>query len=933
MFNKTQNALLTVSTFRYALKELNKMRITKYLFATVVFIALSFQLSYSQNCEKIGNDAITYLKLHYEKIDTAAEDISFLTSIGKCYLISENGRKALKEFEVSDELKTRDPGLILLVINSRSMKESKERQYWLNLYGLMTRPQIKKLYGILSREFVKLKLIDDKYDKKRIAIKKKYLQKWEQMDGNKSRFDILVLGINKRNDEFSVYKYNNGKFHDFQIENNVCSFEDLILITPQTINTNEFLIKKHSDRTRESFILDFKENLLAQKPDSIQYIKKLLTDNFDEKSTLVLNEYYISYWVDMIEYFDQDRNKMSQYEQLLNLEFEDLAVSKSKGQDIVNKKEWKKYTFYSNTRNYKKACVSLKKLLDNKQYLLKSPHNFAFSLYDLVIFGQNEDCKACISDIEKHIINNYEIEKDVIAEKLDKDVYINFATHLLLFDFYIEYGQSDRIKSIARKLKSSSKDKIFGKEDKFAHIWYFNLNNLFYLDEFKKGSSLKDINSQAYSWAKKSNTYQYQDVEALRMEYLCYYALFQIINDKKFKAKNLLDILNEVIRLGENPSLPTYSYVEKHIASYIFNALSAEGIDDEGPQIILIGESIKKTSQDSIRIQGAITDESGINRLSINGKYIYIKQNYFKSDFVLEIGENTFKLLAEDSKGNITTKEIKIERIRVNDPFMERKDYALIFASDKYDNWSNLANPILDAQAIKKELEENYGFEVQLVLNPTRKEFQKWLFRYAEKDYGEYDQLLIFFTGHGDYEPKQKLGYLVFKDSKSSSIDYFRDTYFPLVTFKQLVDNINCDHIFLLLDACHSGTIDAKISSRELIKGEDKDKPLNKGNIDFLKSKLKFKSRPYLTSVGNLSSSDGEKGQHSPFARGILSVLRDYGTKNDILTYETLISSIQTIKTSFSSEENSDKNSGDDYSQYGKFGNEDPGSSFFFIRK
>ena len=49
----------------------------------------------------------------------------------------------------------------------------------------------------------------------------------------------------------------------------------------------------------------------------------------------------------------------------------------------------------------------------------------------------------------------------------------------------------------------------------------------------------------------------------------------------------------------------------------------------------------------------------------------------------------------------------------------QRRDYALLFATDVYDEWEDLSNPVYDATAIEKELREKYGFETELVLNET----------------------------------------------------------------------------------------------------------------------------------------------------------------------------------------------------------------------
>jgi hypothetical protein len=47
----------------------------------------------------------------------------------------------------------------------------------------------------------------------------------------------------------------------------------------------------------------------------------------------------------------------------------------------------------------------------------------------------------------------------------------------------------------------------------------------------------------------------------------------------------------------------------------------------------------------------------------------------------------------------------------------DRKDYALLFATDKYDNWPNLINPVSDAKALAVQLKEKFNFETRIVEN------------------------------------------------------------------------------------------------------------------------------------------------------------------------------------------------------------------------
>jgi hypothetical protein len=64
--------------------------------------------------------------------------------------------------------------LIVLILESKSISEEKEKQSWFDLYPLMNTEQINKLREILTREKEKLAEIEQKYQEKQEEIKKKY---------------------------------------------------------------------------------------------------------------------------------------------------------------------------------------------------------------------------------------------------------------------------------------------------------------------------------------------------------------------------------------------------------------------------------------------------------------------------------------------------------------------------------------------------------------------------------------------------------------------------------------------------------------------------------------------------------------------------------------------------------------------------------------
>ena len=86
--------------------------------------------------------------------------------------------------------------------------------------------------------------------------------------------------------------------------------------------------------------------------------------------------------------------------------------------------------------------------------------------------------------------------------------------------------------------------------------------------------------------------------------------------------------------------------------------------------------------------------------------------------------------------------------------FRKGKDYALFFAVDDYagnSEFSNLRNPIKDARAIAKELEEMYGFETMVYENPSQQKvfrsFKKCWKHSKEQSFAADAQLFVFLFG------------------------------------------------------------------------------------------------------------------------------------------------------------------------------------------
>ena len=94
--------------------------------------------------------------------------------------------------------------------------------------------------------------------------------------------------------------------------------------------------------------------------------------------------------------------------------------------------------------------------------------------------------------------------------------------------------------------------------------------------------------------------------------------------------------------------------------------------------------------------------------------------------------------------------------------------------------------------------------------NPTKSEIIAALKRYKSKsDYRGDDQLFIFFAGHGTFVQDFREGYLIAKNSIKDDSD--ASTYLSHSQLRNIIDQIPCKHIFVVIDACFSGTFDERI--------------------------------------------------------------------------------------------------------------------------
>ncbi|MEQ9592636.1 MAG: caspase family protein [Cyclobacteriaceae bacterium] len=315
-------------------------------------------------------------------------------------------------------------------------------------------------------------------------------------------------------------------------------------------------------------------------------------------------------------------------------------------------------------------------------------------------------------------------------------------------------------------------------------------------------------------------------------------------------------------------------------------------------------KSQQKIKQIEVYVNGVIPNQDRGIGITPTTNFDYVVEKQIS----LTTGSNEIKIMAENEAGAVTT-ESRVLNLKAQ-VVASRTDYALIIATNEYEEWDDLVNPVFDATTIGNELKENYGYQVDMVLNPTKSELLRKLREYNGKNFLPNDQLFIFIAGHGKFDALIKDGYLVCKDSKK--VDDTHESYLPFSYLRTAIDNNPSRHVFLVMDACFGGTFDQAIAKRG---GED-NMYTEITQDEYIDKKLKFKTRLYLTSGAKEYVPDGRPGRHSPFASKLVEALRGYGGKNKVLTSQQVFWYVERVRPE---------------PRFGTFGDNEPGSEFVFV--
>ena len=191
-----------------------------------------------------------------------------------------------------------------------------------------------------------------------------------------------------------------------------------------------------------------------------------------------------------------------------------------------------------------------------------------------------------------------------------------------------------------------------------------------------------------------------------------------------------------------------------------------------------------------------------------------------------------------------------------------KTNHILAIGIDKYKYQTPLENPVDDCKKIIEVLCTQYRFEKKNVKTlfddeATRDNILETLDEY--EGLTEKDNLLILFSGHGHYKKRGDAGFWVPYNAEKQT------QYISMADIKQRIKACHAHHISLIVDSCFSGALTRKAKTKG-----------NKihNNLASIRS-YKRKSRWAMTSGRVELVYDGNKGENSPFARGLISELKN----------------------------------------------------------
>jgi hypothetical protein len=299
-------------------------------------------------------------------------------------------------------------------------------------------------------------------------------------------------------------------------------------------------------------------------------------------------------------------------------------------------------------------------------------------------------------------------------------------------------------------------------------------------------------------------------------------------------------------------------------------------IDRQGPTVFITEPSVTRgikiiRKSEVVTVRGMATDVSGILDVTVNEqKPLIAKNGEFSIDLYLKLGDNKIVVKALDNNLNATIDTFTVTR-KLQDIISTGKYVALIIGINSYSGyWPQLKNAVNDAEGVAQVLKKDYLFtDIYTLIDKeaTRKNILNkldWLSKNLTKD----DNLLIFYSGHGQFNKILNKGFWVPVDATSNSVaDYISNS-----DLKTFIGGIPSKHTLLITDACFAG---------DIFRGKPTESyAFDPNNMErYYREVYNKQSRDALTSGGLEEVMDNGKNNHSIFTYYLIKTLTENPNK------------------------------------------------------
>jgi len=215
--------------------------------------------------------------------------------------------------------------------------------------------------------------------------------------------------------------------------------------------------------------------------------------------------------------------------------------------------------------------------------------------------------------------------------------------------------------------------------------------------------------------------------------------------------------------------------------------------------------------QSAVRLLLEVTDISGVKEVIVNGVTLMPDKNLpdrYPMEFKVPLNtQQSITLVATDQLGNRMEDKLLIENKPFSGSIDEKKYHALLIAVQDYKDPSitDLDQPVKDMNRLKDVLVKNYSFLEQNVIVITNPDRNTLYARFDEMQsrLDKADNLLVFYAGHGYWDPQLEQGYWLPSDAEPNK----RSSWLSNGTLRDYIAGIPARHTLLISDACFSGGI------------------------------------------------------------------------------------------------------------------------------